>query len=191
MLRNGLLLPTVFCLVVSFPGALSSCAQQAARQYKAAQSILKAHTSEDGVLNDDSHQARAALSQMWGAVGEALIEIVSSYPAATPQQIDEELCKQGIAAAGCDESFSPQHDIIQLGKGLYAVAVATDTGGTVLIVGNRNGKPAQLWSIAETPIARQHDPHDLIGAWLPDRTGLACREEKSGHKPGSCGPTSN
>lgn len=189
MLRRGSIslcsIAILNALVVLTPMALG---QQAAKQYKAAQSTLKAHTSEDGMLNDDSHEARAALSEMWGATGRAVIEILSAAPSATPQQIDKKLCEEGIAAAGCNEGFSPQHDIIQLGKGLYAVAVATDTGGTVLVIGDRNGRPAVLWSLASARVTRQQDPHDLIGAWLPDRTGIACRDQKSGHKPGSCGP---
>jgi len=162
--------------------------QSAEQRYKAAQSILKVHTLEQGILNDDSREARAALSEMWNAAGQAVIESLSSHPNAAPMQIDEYLCKQGIAAAGCDEGFSPQRDVVQLGKDLYAVAVATDTGGTVIIVGDRNGKPVRLWSLASASVTGQQDPQDLIGAWLPDRTGIACRQEGSQHKPGSCGP---
>ena len=140
------------------------------------------------MLNDDSQDARAALSQMWSAAGQAVIEFLSSSPNATPTQIDEYLCKQGIAAAGCDESFSPQHDVVELAKDLYAVAVATDTGGTVLVIGKGNGKLDQLWSLASASLTRKQDPQDLIGAWRPDRTGGTCRETGSPHKPGSCGP---
>ncbi len=209
MLRSRLsLVGSLPFLVASLFRPIYVSAQQAAQQYKAAQSILKAHTSEDGILNDDSPEARSALAKMWGAAGQAVIEILGSHPNASPQEIDNQLCKQGIAAAGCNEGFSPQHDIVRLGTDLYAVAVATETGGTVLIIGRRNGKPAQLWSLAAASVTRQRDPQDLIGAWLPDRTGLACRKDgspvgktarlserrlacrKDGspHNPGSCGP---
>ncbi len=189
MLRSCLgLTGSLSLLVICLFGPIYVSAQQAAEQYKAAQSILKAHTSENGILNDDSTEARNALAQMWNAAGQAVTEILSSHPNALPQQIDDQLCKQGIAAAGCNEGFSPQHDIVQLGRDLYAVAVATETGGTVLIIGRRNGNPAQLWSLAAASVRRQRDPQDLIGAWLPDRTGLACRKDGSPHNPGSCGP---
>ncbi len=185
---NRRFLVATFLLIFALLRPAGVGAQQAAQQYKAAQSILRAHTAEFDILNDDSDEARLALTQMWSMAGQAVVEILSVDPNASPQKIDSLLCQQGIAAAGCNEGFSPQHDVIQLGKDLYAVAVATDAGGTVLIVGRRNGRPAQLWSLSAASAARQQDPGDLIGAWQADRTGVACRGKGSPHKPGSCGP---
>lgn len=177
-------------LVLLTLSCLSSFAvgQQAGQQYKIAQAILKAHTSEDGILNDDSRVAHDALVQMYSSAGQALIDLLTSDPTASPLQIDAELCKQGVAAAGCEQSFAPQHDIIRIGKDLYVFAVATETGGTVLVIGRQGGQFAQLWTLAAASVTRQQDPKDLIGAWLPDRTGIVCRNGGSPHNPGSCGP---
>jgi len=177
--------PLIFVLATSCVAAFG---QQPAERYKAAQAVLKAHIAEYDILNDDSHEAQDALAQMWSAVGDAVIEILNAQSNASPQEIDGQLCRQLVAAAGCDERISPEHDVIVLGKDLYAVAVATENGGTVLILGRHDGKFAQLWSLATASVTREQDPHDLIGAWRVNRTGGACREKESLHKPGSCGP---
>jgi len=183
--RLRLSAPLIFVLATSCVAALG---QQPAERYKAAQAVLKAHIAEFDILNDDSREAHDALAQMWNAVGDAVIEILNAQPNASPQEIDGQLCRQLVAAAGCNEGFSPQHDVIVLGKDLFAVAVATANGGTVLILGRHDGKLAQLWSLATATVTREQDPRDLIGAWRLDRTGGTCREKESLHKPGSCGP---
>lgn len=175
-------------VLVLASGAVVGFGQQAAQRYKAAQAMLKRHVAEYDILDDDSVEAREALSQMWTATGDAVIEILTADPKASPQEIDHQLCGQLLAAASCDESFSPQHDVIVLGKDLYAVAAATDTAWTVLVIGRHGGRLTQLWSLATASVTREQDPHDLIGAWHADRTGMECRKDGSPHKPGSCGP---
>ena len=166
----------------------AACAQGAAERYRAAETVLKAHTGEYDILNDDSREARNALGAMWRSAGEAVAEVLDGNAKATAKEIDEALCREKVQAGECDEQIRPEHDALPLGHALYAVAVGTRTGGTVLVLGPKDGKYQQLWTLSKATVGRGQDAQDLVGAWRAERTGMACRADGSGHKPGSCGP---
>ncbi len=163
-------------------------AQQAGERFKAAEATLTRHLTTDHLLNDDSAEARDALRSLWEATGVAVVEAIAAHAHATSQEIDQTLCASGMGDEGCETSRAVRHNVAPLGKGFYAVAAPTINAGGVLVVGPTKDGTKLVWSMADASVSRSIDPRDLIGAWRVERTGDACREPKSGHKPGSCGP---
>lgn len=170
-------------------GANSSSAegQTPAERYQAAKHQLQAHSPNQDFLDDDSAAAVTALSDMWHASADAVVDLLTRQPDATTQQISLALCKLDGSSANCNGDQDPPPDVIALGPKLFAASLFSGEVGTVFIVGPRNGKPTLLWSIEDAE-SQTADPRGLLGAWKLDRAGGKCRETSSGHKPGTCGP---
>ena len=171
-------------------------AQSPEDRYMSAKSAFAAHS--DGFLTDGSPEAVVAIKQLWAAIADLVIQRRTVDPKISAIAIDHDLCLltfepnppeavQVTAEDECRAIDSHRNTVLDLGHDLFLIAPFTGEIGTVFLVGPKGGKLAVLWSIDETA-APSNDPHDLIGAWKPDRDGRNCRDDKSTHKPGACGP---
>ncbi len=176
--------------------ARSLHAQTPQERYKSAKAVFSAHS--DGFLTDDSPAALVSIQQMWSAIAAVIIERRTRDPKLSAAALDHELClltaepmpPEAVAMTAeeqCQPPYNQRSIVLDLGQGLLLVAPFTGEIGTVFLIGPRDGKLAVLWSIADAA-PQPHDPHDLVGAWKPDRAGMACRDKGSSHKPGACGP---
>ena len=167
--------------------SISAAGQMPAERYQEAKHQLEIHSPNQDFLDDDSPAAVQALADMWRASADAVINLLGQQPGATTQQISLVLCKLDGPSADCKGGNGPAPDVIQLGPQLFVAALFSGEVGTVFVVGPRSGKPTLLWSI-ENSAPQAADPRGLLGAWKLDRAGGKCRETKSEHKPGTCGP---
>jgi hypothetical protein len=174
----------------------SLTAQTPQDRYRSAKTSFSAHT--DGFLTDDSPAALTSTQQLWSAIADFIIERRTRDPKLSAATIDHDLCLltakpmppeavQMSAEEQCQPDYDRRHIVLDLGQSLLLVAPFTGEIGTVFLIGPRDGNLAVLWSIADAS-PQPHDTQDLVGAWKPDRAGMACRADGSPHKPGACGP---
>jgi hypothetical protein len=166
--------------------SLSLFAQGAAQNYREAALNFRAHTQGD-FLHDDSKDGIEALSRMWNASAQAVVQVLSSKPEASASDLNAALCKLESNTSDCGEKDEARSSVVAIGPHLFLASQFSGEAGTVFLVGLREGEPALLWSINNTQ-PQKFDPQDLLGAWKAERAGGKCREEGSGHPPGTCGP---
>ena len=183
MLTNRWLVTPLFLLATSH---LSLLAQGAAQNYRAAAQQFRAHTKGD-FLHDDTTDGIEALARMWDASAQATIQVLLTKPEAGARDLNAALCKLESDTSDCGEKDEARSSVVAIGPHLFLASQFSGEAGTVFLVGFREGKPVLLWSINNAP-PQKIDPRDLLGAWKAERAGGKCREEGSGHPPGTCGP---
>ena len=183
MLTNRWLVTPVFLLATSH---LSLLAQEAARNYRVAAQQFRTHTKGD-FLHDDTKDGIEALARMWNASAQAVVQVLSSKPEASTSDLNAALCELPSSAGDCGEKEGARNSVVAIGPHLFLASQFSGEAGTAFIAGFREGKPTLLWSINNAP-PQKIDSHDLLGAWKAERAGDKCRDEGSGHPPGTCGP---
>ena len=180
--------------LIAVLATLPLAAQTPAQDYAAARKILLAHSPEQGFLTDDSPQAITALQQMNAAVAAYITTDVHHNPNRLPSALSHDLClftvepnpPEAIQQSPEELCDSDRSSVIRLAPSLYAVAPLTLEIGTVFLLNTRTNQV--VWSITNASAPHNLDPHDLVGAWSLDRTGMKCRDKGTPHKPGACGP---
>jgi hypothetical protein len=183
MLTNRWLVTPLFLLATSH---LSLLAQGAAQNYRAAAQQFRAHTKGD-FLHDDTTDGIEALARMWAASAQATIQVLLTKPEAGARDLNAALCKLESDTSDCGGKDEARSSVVAIDPHLFLASQFSGEAGTVFLVGFREGKPVLLWSINNAP-PQKIDPRDLLGAWKAERAGGKCREEGSGHPPGTCGP---
>jgi hypothetical protein len=183
MLTNRWLVTSLFLLATSH---LSLLAQEAAQNYRVAAQQFRTHTKGD-FLHDDTKDGIEALARMWNTSAQAVVQVLSSKPEASASDLNAALCELPSSAGDCGEKEGARNSVVAIGPHLFLASQFSGEAGTAFIAGFREGKPALLWSINNTP-PQKIDSHDLLGAWKAERAGDKCRDEASGHPPGTCGP---
>jgi hypothetical protein len=184
MFRQSALFASLLLIACACPSLI---AQPSVQTYRDADVAFRVHVRDYDFLHDDSPAAVQALSAMWSATQQAVLQLLAARSGATAQDIDKVLAQLDPA----DQSDSAHDDTgrpfaVQLASGLFLVTHFTGEAGTVFVAGFHNGHPI-LWTI-DHAAASENDPRGLIAAWRADRAGGKCREENSGHPPGTCGP---
>jgi len=87
----------------------------------------------------------------------------------------------------CGERRGDANEVVDLGQHLLLVAPSVGESGTVFLLGERDGKSAILWSIANAAPQRL-DPVGLVGAWKAERASGTCGEKQSEKNREPCGP---
>jgi hypothetical protein len=173
-------------------------AQTPEQDYARAAKLLRAHSEPDGFFLDGSPEAIAATQQMWSAVAAFVIAERERNPGISTAALSHALCVltvepmppgavQGTAEQQCAERGGDAHEVTDLGQHLLLVAPSIGESGTVFLLGERDGKSAVLWSIANAGPQRL-DPRGLIGAWKAERASGTCREKTSEKDWETCGP---
>ncbi len=135
---------------------------------------------------------------MWSAIADLIVERRSQKPKVSAHDLSHELCLltvepmpaeaiQQTDEEQCQPESRDRGLVLDLGHDLILAAPFNGEAGSVFLLGPTGRGLGILWSIANTA-PQPNDPHDLVGAWKPDRAGEACRDEGTIHKPGSCGP---
>jgi hypothetical protein len=151
-----------------------------------------------GFSPDGTAEAIAATQQMWAAVADFVVEETDRDPNVSVATLNHSLCLltvepmppeavQESPEEQCETRRGNASEVARLAPHLLLVAPSVGESGTVFILGPRRGKTAVLWSIADAGPQRL-DPHDLIGAWRPERAGDTCYSKSPADREGACGP---
>ena len=114
--------------------SLSLFAQGAAQNYREAALNFRAHTQGD-FLHDDSKDGIEALSRMWNASAQAVVQVLSSKPEASASDLNTALCELPSSAGDCGEKEGARNSVVAIGPHLFLASQFTGEAGTAFIAG--------------------------------------------------------